>query len=225
MIRFSNGVPQSVWLSQHANGSAYTFSSLKKDKSGKRPVIYFANGSHAIYPTVGKHDHTIPNLDLPIPFLLVDETDAGPIYDPVLSSYYYTYAAAASTPDPWAGTFTPISPSPASTPTSFLHFTGRWGDAEYPETDPRQKGKGLFSFKKFVGGPTGPTDKQLVRAQVWPQNQWSSGQRLRTGLGVKSWVRDGLARLACFGKLAEEGRRARALKGVKRINIKGEVVG
>lgn len=39
MIRFSNGVPQSVWLSQHANGEAYTFSCLQKDVSGKRVTL------------------------------------------------------------------------------------------------------------------------------------------------------------------------------------------
>ncbi|KAH7378320.1 hypothetical protein BKA66DRAFT_149445 [Pyrenochaeta sp. MPI-SDFR-AT-0127] len=228
MIRFNNGVPQSVWLSQHANGAAYTFSSLNKDKSGKRPVLYSANGSHAVYPTAGKHDHTIPNLPLPFPFILVDETDAGPLYDPILSSYYYTYTPPTTSTDPFTGTFTPISPSPPDTPTRFLHFTGRWGDAEYPESDPRQKGKGLFGFKKFVGGPTGPADKQLVRAQVWPQNQWSAGQRIRTGLDGRSWLRDGLGKLACCGGLGRskaERERNKAMKGVKRINVNGEVVG
>jgi hypothetical protein len=36
MIRFINGTPKYVWLSQHANGSAYTFKALQKDASGKR---------------------------------------------------------------------------------------------------------------------------------------------------------------------------------------------
>lgn len=36
MIRFANGVPQSIWYSQHANGSAYAFSAVLKDDSGKR---------------------------------------------------------------------------------------------------------------------------------------------------------------------------------------------
>lgn len=36
MIRFTNGVPKAIWYSQHANGSAYTFSAAHKDVSGKR---------------------------------------------------------------------------------------------------------------------------------------------------------------------------------------------
>jgi hypothetical protein len=36
MIRFINGEPKYVWFSQHANGEAFTFSALQKDKSGKR---------------------------------------------------------------------------------------------------------------------------------------------------------------------------------------------
>lgn len=36
MIRFKGGVPKKVWLSQHANGEAYTFKALEKDASGKR---------------------------------------------------------------------------------------------------------------------------------------------------------------------------------------------
>lgn len=29
-IRFNNGVPQSVWYSQHSNGMAYTYSAVEK---------------------------------------------------------------------------------------------------------------------------------------------------------------------------------------------------
>lgn len=36
MIRFSNGVPKYVWYSQHANGEAFEYHVLKKDKSGER---------------------------------------------------------------------------------------------------------------------------------------------------------------------------------------------
>ncbi|KAH8712234.1 hypothetical protein GQ44DRAFT_762697 [Phaeosphaeriaceae sp. PMI808] len=103
MIRFINGVPTYIWLSQHSNGEAFTFAAMNKDTSGKRPICYAANGSHALYPLPGAHDHTIPNLNLPTPFLLVDETDTGPIYDPTLSSYIYTYNTTTST-------FTPYNP-------------------------------------------------------------------------------------------------------------------
>ncbi|KAF1832457.1 hypothetical protein BDW02DRAFT_425098 [Decorospora gaudefroyi] len=186
MIRFVKGVPKYVWLSQHANGEAYTYKCLNKDvKTGKRPILYCANGSHAIYPTAGPHDHTIPNFNLPTPILLVDDTDAGPLYDSLLDSYYYEYSGPSSVAP--SGTFTPYYKS-RDDPVGFLYFTGRWGDEEYPADDPRQKGKGLFTFKKYVGGPTGPVDKQLLRKEVWPQNQWSGGQRIRTRLpGVARW--------------------------------------
>jgi hypothetical protein len=36
MIRFYYGVPQTVWLSQHAGGQAFTYDALEKDKSGIR---------------------------------------------------------------------------------------------------------------------------------------------------------------------------------------------
>ena len=51
MIRFSNGVPQAIWYSQHNNGEAFTYSCV--EKQGQRPVSYSANGSHANYAITG----------------------------------------------------------------------------------------------------------------------------------------------------------------------------
>jgi hypothetical protein len=151
-----------------------------------QPLLYCANGSHALYATPGPHDHTIPNLNLPTPLLLVDETDDGPLYDPILASFYYSYTGPSiSAPN---GKLTAYSPED---PVGYLNFTGKWGDMEYPEDDSRQKGKGLLGFKKYVGGPTGPLDKQLIRKEVWPQNEFSGGQRIRKRLrvagGKKTW--------------------------------------
>lgn len=141
MIRFRSSLPQAVWFSQHANGAAYTFSCLQKDSEGKRPVVYAANGTHAMYPTSGTHDHTIPNLDLSVPLLLVDEADEGPMWDVTRNAWYYAYSAGDKDAD---GGFKALSPT-AEAPTSFLEFVGQWGDQEYPADDPRQKGKELFS--------------------------------------------------------------------------------
>ena len=88
MTRFSNGVPQTMWFSQHAAGEAFDFSAVPKYNGGLRPIVYSANGSHANYATSGKHDHTLPGLDLPIGVFLVDYTDQGHLWDPTLSAYY-----------------------------------------------------------------------------------------------------------------------------------------
>jgi hypothetical protein len=59
-------------------------------------VGFSANGSHANYATPGTHDHTIPDLNLPVG-PIEDFADKGPIWDPTLSAYYYTYDAASQT--------------------------------------------------------------------------------------------------------------------------------
>ena len=123
-----------------------------------KPLVYCANGSHANYATPGVHDHTFPNLNLDFPFLLVDHTDEGPLWDPTLSAYYVSY-------DPTKNSFTPYD---SATPIGWLNYVGRWGDQQYPDKDKRQKQ--LAGNRKFVGGPTGPQDKQLNRKNVCPVN-------------------------------------------------------
>ena len=158
MIRFSNGVPQAVWYSQHGNGEAFTYSCL--EKQGVRPVIYSANGSHANYATQGSHDHSIPDFNLPVG-PVEDHTDQGKLWDPTLNAYYYSYNVNTNT----------YTPYDSSYPTSWLYFLGKWGDQQYPFSDPRQKRiLGISATAKFVGGPTGPQDKQLNRTLVCPSN-------------------------------------------------------
>jgi hypothetical protein len=155
MVRFANGVPQAMWFSQHANGQAFTWSAIEKTPEG-RPVAYSAKGSHANYAMGGTHDHTIPNLNLP-GGVLEDHTERGTYWDPILSSYYYTFDANANS-------FTAVN----GEPTGWLGFKGRWGDQEYPESDKRQVK--LFGQAKYASGPTGPADKQLNRTNVCPDN-------------------------------------------------------
>jgi len=154
MIRFKDGVPQHVWYSQHSYGQAFTYRAT--EKVGKRPVAYSAKGSHANYAKPGKHDHTIPGLNLP-DGLIVDHTSKGISWDPTLSSYFYNFHASD-------GTFEGINGSPVAA----MLFKGRWGDNQYPDNDKRQKE--FFGFKKFVAGPTGPGDKQLNRTKVCPES-------------------------------------------------------
>ena len=54
MIRFSNGVPQEVWYSQHEDGEAFTYDCL--EKQGVRPITYSARGTHANYAINGYAD-------------------------------------------------------------------------------------------------------------------------------------------------------------------------
>jgi hypothetical protein len=181
-----------------------------------QPLLYCANGSHALYATPGPHDHTIPNLNLPTPFLLVDETEAGPLYDSILASYYYTYTGPTiSAP---TGTFTACDPT---TPIGYLNFMGKWGDMEYTEDDPRQKGKGLLGFKKYVSGPTGPIDKQLVRKDVWPQNELSGGQRIRKRLPIagdkRTWLEGVYEKVGVCCRMRKAAR-------TRKIRVSGEIV-
>jgi hypothetical protein len=155
MVRFLNGVPQSMWFSQHANGQAFTWSAVEKTESG-RPIAYSAQGSHANYAMGGTHDHTIPNLNLP-GGVLEDHTERGTYWDPLLSSYFYKF-------DGGKNEFTPYN----GESTNWLYFKGRWGDEEYPTSDKRQVK--LFGQAKYSSGPTGPADKQLARDKVCPDN-------------------------------------------------------
>lgn len=125
-----------------------------------QPIAYSANGTHAVYGTSGTHDHTIPNIDLPNG-PLQDYTDKGPLWDPLLSAYYYAYDADSNT-------FTPYDDS---YPVKWLYFTGHWGDKQYPDSDPRQElVLGIQELAKYGNGPTGPLDKQLNRTDVCPDN-------------------------------------------------------
>lgn len=106
------------------------------------------------------HDHTIPDVNLPVG-LVEDHCDQGTLWDPTLSAYYYSY-------DVNSNKYTAYN---SSDPTSWLYFVGKWGDDQYPLSDPRQKEiLDIPATAKYVGGPTGPEDKQLNRTKVCPDN-------------------------------------------------------
>lgn len=172
MVRFVNGKPSAIWYSQHANGEAFEFNAYGLEKNGSRPVAYSANGTHANYATNGTHDHTIPNLSIPEGFL-EDVTDQkGAYWDPLKSAYYYfvTFPEGAANGDSSTPTFTAADNgvNAGSAPTAWLYFKGAFGNDQLPDSTPGQDD--FFSFRKFTGGPTGPRDKQLNRADVCPSN-------------------------------------------------------
>lgn len=72
--------------------------------------------------------------------------------------------------------FLPGSPD-GSNFTSFLYFSGLWGDLQYPDSHSRQKTVPYFGIKRYVSGPTGPITKQLVRKGLFPDDR-----------GKKSWL-------------------------------------
>jgi hypothetical protein len=155
MVRFQDGKPMEIWYSQHGNGDAFKYHAV--EKMGGRPVAYSARGSHANYATKGTHDHTIPDLNLPIG-PLQDYCSQGMLWDPTLSAYFYTFNATTNS----------FTDADGNSPVGAMYYRGRWGDQQYPISDKRQKE--FFGFKKFVSGPTGPWDKNLNRKNVCPNN-------------------------------------------------------
>ncbi|KAF3932387.1 hypothetical protein ABW19_dt0204872 [Dactylella cylindrospora] len=156
MIRFKSGVPEALWYSQHEDGQAFTYDATRKN--GKRPIGYSAKGSHANYAKDGKHDHTIPNFSLPGSFFLADDTNTGPLWDPLLSAYFYKL-------NPASNTVTPYDPT---TPVNWLYFNGKWGDQQYPTSHRNQYV--IFGQARFTGGPSGPLFKDLQRSGICPSS-------------------------------------------------------
>lgn len=105
MVRFENGVPRAMFLSEHEGGQAYAWAALEKKRMNatsstgdtevvERPVIYSAVGSHAMYAFPGPHAYVLPFQ------MLKDDTDRGPLWDPSLNNYAYFYNYTESPPPP-----------------------------------------------------------------------------------------------------------------------------
>jgi len=174
MIRFVNGQPTAVWFSIHDFGECYTYDSVSKH--GGRPIAYSALGSHGNHPVPGTYTRIIEGISVN------DSMSAGPLWDPTLNTNYYTYSPSSAPTDQPAGPDTSIlagggaftAASPNATP-NWLYFLGRWGDQQYPDSDPRQVNfLNLNATWEWVTGPTGPWDKQLVRSDACPTASGSS---------------------------------------------------
>ncbi|KAJ5142114.1 hypothetical protein N7526_003109 [Penicillium atrosanguineum] len=163
MMRFHNGEPKALFFSAHTAGEAYRYEAV--EKIGKRPVIYSAEGSHAMYATAGVHEYVLPW------GLLHDVTDKGPLWDPMLNSHAYTYDFHNDTLR--ASTHSPTSP------TDWFYFRGHWGDKFYPLGDSRQwRFAGQYHF---VNGPLGPKFKHLNRVKVCQGSD-------RSTCVIKDWI-------------------------------------
>ncbi|OAA64797.1 Vacuolar protein sorting-associated protein 62 [Cordyceps fumosorosea ARSEF 2679] len=180
MVRFKDGVPQGMYLSEHEGGQAYAWEAMEKrnvtwnSAVAERPVIYSATGSHAMYATPGDHAYILPFK------MLKDVTDKGPLWDPSLNHYAYFYdyesdddfypdnaaahtGAGAAPGSSEGSSLTPAASNPDA-PTSWFHFRGRWGDGVYPLADVRQWR--LFGQYHYVSGPQGPKFKNLGRKKM-----------------------------------------------------------
>ena len=168
LIRFQHGVPKYVFFSEHNFGAAYGYGAVEKidkrvsssdvihdranygNNTSQKPIAYSAVGTHAMYATAGAHPYILPL------GILHDQTDRGPLWDPLLNLYTYTYnhltdelRPAAQTPD---------------VPTEWFYFAGHWGDKVYPLADRRQY---RFAMQyHYVSGPLGPRFKNLGRRKV-----------------------------------------------------------
>lgn len=82
---------------------------------------------------------------------LLDYTNRGVLWDPVLNAFVYTY-----------NTTTKVFQASANDPVAWLNFNGKWGD-DQPLKEPS-----IFGEAKNVGGPNGPKFKSLDRQLVCP---------------------------------------------------------
>ncbi|KAL0932545.1 vacuolar protein sorting-associated protein TDA6-like protein 2 [Colletotrichum truncatum] len=172
MVRFEQGAPRGIFMSEHAGGQAYSYSAVEKRNA--RPVLYSAVGSHAIYPNPGDHPYVLPFN------MLKDVTDQGPLWDPAQNTYSYWYDPRNNTGKYNQSDFghvlsrntsdslIPTAENP-SAPTSWFHYVGAWGDNIYSLADRRQWR--LFNQYHYDEGPYGPKLKGLDREQICPTDQ------------------------------------------------------
>ncbi|ETS74064.1 hypothetical protein PFICI_13930 [Pestalotiopsis fici W106-1] len=170
MVRFRKGRPTGLHFSQHSDGATYDWDDPSLSKDNGRPLVYSAYGSHANYISAGDHVHDS---------VLLDYCDAGQLWDPVSSAYFYHL-------EPVTFELTRMflfDPPKESNLTSFVYFSGLWGDLQYEDEDTRQSTVPYFGLKRYVSGPSGPITKHLVRRGLFP-DQRERKSWLQWGIGI-----------------------------------------
>lgn len=169
LVRFFKGDPQYIWMSAHGGGASYTYRCIEKkdrwrvtpegkfDKTQviKRPLLFSARGTHANYASVGQHAHDVPFFFS----ALSDFTDRGPLWDPSLRFYGFTYDGKSF-----------YEKEGQEIGTSWLYFLGQWGNKQLKWSDPRQKWCPVQW--KYIDGPKGPAAKNLVRTTLCERSKW-----------------------------------------------------
>ncbi|KAE9973182.1 hypothetical protein EG328_004524 [Venturia inaequalis] len=179
MIRFRDGVPTGIYYSQHRDGQAFDWDDEGIQKENNRPAVYSAYGSHANYAANGTFVHDD---------VLLDYCDAGLLWDPIQSAYFYRLDVDAFTVK---RLFHKAEHQADSNLTSWFYYEGRWGDMQYPDSDPRQRKVPHFGLPRFVSGPTGPRTKQLIRKGLYPDHR-NKKTWLQIGIEIvmlKGWKR------------------------------------
>jgi hypothetical protein len=154
-IRFINGSPYAIYLSQHGAGSAYYWDVM--DFHGSKPITYIAIGSHANYAKSGTQDYTFAG------GLVSDHTDAGYAWDMSQNYRGYWYSTSTGVFTTATGASTGGSEEGSETGT-WLSWEGYWGDNQYPSGSYGQYC--LFGECKYTGGPQGPISKNLERTAM-----------------------------------------------------------
>jgi hypothetical protein len=103
-----------------------------------------------MYAEPGVHTYVLPF------GLLHDVTDRGPLWDPALNVYSYTYD--------YKKDILRSSQLNPSAPISWFYFWGHWGDKLYTLDDPRQYR--FVGQYHYVSGPLGPRFKRLGRKKL-----------------------------------------------------------
>ena len=131
----------------------------------------------------------LPGTHLPFNLLLTDHSSNGTLWDPSLNAFWYTYDVGS---DEFKGM---DGMGETENPVGAMEFRGRWGDQQYADGDERQSS--WLGWRRFVDGPTGPWDKELVRDGVCPDGGFrgcvvKQDLREEDGLGVRvgsdAWV-------------------------------------
>jgi hypothetical protein len=123
-VRFVDGRPAQVALSQHDGGQILDYGSSLLPLFNGRPVVFAAEGSHGLYPDA--RSHVYKNLDNGD--YLSDDTSYGIAWD--------TWRAPVVFPSQPLGSYTGSL--------SWLNYDGRWGNPK--------DGCGLFSIIEALSG-------------------------------------------------------------------------
>jgi hypothetical protein len=137
-IRLADGGgPDLVTMSQHSWAEGCDWSAVAAGAEESTPVLYVANGSHAMYPQAGNHDRPFPDP--------TDEADgAGRAVRPPVTVIDDAAPPWVAYSGPWGATEAGFVPGEASSPLGpRFHEGGAWdAPTMYLETVARECGSG-----------------------------------------------------------------------------------